>query len=376
MAKVTSVTPVSVSYPEPNDNNATRYLTLCRLEANDGTVGWGECVPMSGSGFPEACRATEAIIDGLASLVIGSDPIDNLAIWHRIKSRTWWYGPQGIAAFALSAIDMALWDLKGKLLGLPLVSLLGGATRDRLPASAATHAMLEDIVAEAERHRVFVEQGFKGVKVGLSERSGGLGNDPDRDIEFVRLLRAAVGPDTDIMIDRGQSLAWSFNDTVKRIKGMEEHGLLWIEEPFEPCQGAAFGRLRQRVDTLIATGERKWNAAEYQNLIDTGTVDVIGCDPGRAEGVTGFVQLVAMVDRAGLWFNAHSWSSAINTAASLAVSALSPRCLYFELKPVENPMQHELVTKPIIQKDGLVEVPSGPGLGIELDERVLQRYRL
>jgi L-alanine-DL-glutamate epimerase-like enolase superfamily enzyme len=374
--KIRSVRPLSVSYPEPNDNNSTRYLTLCRVEADDGTVGWGECVPMSGSGFPEACRATEAIIQGLASLAIGLDPLDNLAIWHRIKSRIWWYGPQGIAAFALSAIDMALWDLKGKLLGIPLVSLLGGAVRERLPASAATHATLDDINAEAERHGVFVEQGFKGVKVGFSERSGELGFKPDRDVEFVRVLRAAIGPEADIMIDRGQGMVWDFDAAVKRIRGMEEHGLLWIEEPFEPHELDAFRRLRQRVDTLIATGERKWNTQEYRELIDTGTVDVIGCDPGRAEGVTGFCQLVAMVDGAGLWFNAHSWSSAINTAASLAVSALSSRCLYFELKPEENPMQHELVVNPIVQKDGWVEVLTGPGLGIEVDESVVSRYRL
>lgn len=374
--KIKSVVPVSVGYPEPNDNDATRYLTLCRIETDDGVVGWGESVPMSGSGFPEACRATEAIIEALASTVVNSDPLDNLSTWRRIKSRTWWYGPEGIAAFALSAIDMALWDVKGKVVGQPLVSLLGGAVRDRLPASAATHATLEDVHAEADRHGVYVEQGFKGVKVGFSERSGGLGFDADRDIEFVRLLRAAVGPSVDIMIDRGQSLVWTLDAAIKRIRGMEEHGLLWIEEPFEPHELDAFHRLRERVDTLVATGERKWNAAAYRELIDSGTVDVIGCDPGRAEGVTGFVELVRMAEQAGLWFNAHSWSSAINTAASLAVSALSPRCLYFELKPEENPMQHELVSEPIVQRDGWVEVPRAPGLGVEVNEKVVAKYRL
>lgn len=97
MTTVTKVSPVSVAYPESNDAGFTRYLTLCRIETKDGVVGWGECIPMSGSGFPEACRATEAMIEGLADLVEGSDPVSNLEIVSRIKKRTWWYGPEGIA---------------------------------------------------------------------------------------------------------------------------------------------------------------------------------------------------------------------------------------------------------------------------------------
>ena len=139
---IRKVTPVSVAYPEPNDDNNTRYLTLCRIEADDGTVGWGESITQ----FPEATGATERLIEGLAPLVVGRDPMDNLDIWRRIKAHTWWYSYQGgIACFALSAIDTALWDLKGKLLGLPLVQLLGGAHRDRLPVIASTHAFLPGI---------------------------------------------------------------------------------------------------------------------------------------------------------------------------------------------------------------------------------------
>jgi L-alanine-DL-glutamate epimerase-like enolase superfamily enzyme len=368
---------MSVAYPESNDAGFTRYLTLCRIETTDGVVGWGECIPMSGSGFPEACRATEAIVEGLADLLVGSDPVRNLATVANIKKRTWWYGPEGIAAFALSAIDIALWDLKGKILGLPLVDLLGGAVRERLPVIAATHATLPDIEAEAARHGDMVRAGFKGVKVGLSERSGGLGVDVERDINFMRLLREAVGPKADLMIDRGQSLVWDESSAIRRIRGFEEYGLVWIEEPLEPWEINGARRIKAATTTLIATGERTWNSRAYRELLGTGVVDVVGCDPGRSEGITGFMELVKLAEQHRVWFNAHTWSSAINTAASLAVSATSDRALVFELKPDVNPMQHELVSEPFEQRDGWIDVPTDkPGLGIEVDESVVQKYRL
>jgi L-alanine-DL-glutamate epimerase-like enolase superfamily enzyme len=377
MSRVARVEAISVAYPEANDAGFTRYLTFCRIETEDGAVGWGECIPMSGSGFPEACRATEVLIEGLSDLVIGTDPVDNLVTVRAIKKRTWWYGPEGIAAFALSAIDMALWDLKGQVLDRPLVQLLGGAVREQLPVIAATHATLPDIEAEAARHGDMVRAGFRGVKVGFSERSGGLGFDVDHDIDFVRLLREAVGPEADVMIDRGQSLVWDVSSAIRRVRGFEEHGLVWIEEPLEPTEIEGFRRLRASVSTLIATGERTWHTRAYRQLLEEDVVDVVGCDPGRSEGITGFVEMVKLCEQYNVWFNPHSWSSAINTAASLAVAATSDRCLVFELKPEENVMQHELVSRPFEQVGGLVDVPMDrPGLGIEVDESVVAKHRL
>ncbi len=372
--RIAKVTPVSVSYPEPNDNNNMRYLTLCRIETSDGVVGWGESI----SQFPEAARATEALLEGLVPLLLNQNPLDNMELWRRVKQHSWWYGYQGgIASFALSAIDIALWDLKGKLLGQPLVTLLGGARRDRLPVIASTHAFNPSIEFEAERHGRYVrEEGYKGVKIGFGKRGEArLGYEAERDITFVRLLREAIGPKGDIMIDRGQSLQWDLGHAIRLTNAFEEHDLRWIEEPLEPQDIEGFRKLRTHVKTLVATGEREWNVAAYERLIATGIVDVVGCDPGRAEGITGFLQLIQRVETASIWYNAHAWSSAIITAASLALSAISDRCLVFEMKPIENPMQDELVVSPFKQKDGWIDVPTAPGLGIEVREDVVAKYR-
>jgi L-alanine-DL-glutamate epimerase-like enolase superfamily enzyme len=372
--KIRSVTPFSVSYPEPNDNDNMRYLTFCRVEADDGTCGWGEAITQ----FPESTRATERIVEGMAEKVVGRDAMENVDIWRSIKASTWWYGYLGgPASFALSCIDIALWDLKGKLLGQPLVNLLGGAHRSHLPVIASTHAFNASIEYEAERHGRYVrEQGYRGVKIGMGKRGDAcLGYELGRDVEFVRLLREAVGPDAMIMMDRGQSLPWSVADAIRRINAFEEYDLTWMEEPLEPSDIEGFRKLRPHVKCLIATGEREWTARGFKQFIETGIVDVVGCDVGRAEGITGVLKVIEYVEANDVWFNSHAWSSAVNTAASIALSAITPRCMLQELKPDPNPMQHELVDEPFTQVDGRIEVPRRPGLGVEPRLDVLEKYR-
>lgn len=376
MTKVRSVTPISVRYPEPNDDGAIRHLTLCRIEADDGTVGWGEAI----TSWPDACRATEAIIDGIAGeLVVGRDPLDNVDIWRSIRQRAWWYGNRGgISSFALSAIDIALWDLKGKLLGVPVTQLLGGAHHTRLPAIASTHPRLESLEAEADKHAGYItDLGFQGCKFGLGKKGDArLGSDIERDVEFIRLLRERVGPEPMLMWDRGvNTLIWDVSFALRLTTALEQYGLTWMEEPFEPDDLDSFRRLKTRCSTLIGSGEREWNVEGYRSFIASGAADVIGFDPGRAEGITGGRRVIELVEEAGVWFNAHAWSSAIVTAASLALSLTTPRVLVFEFKAEKSPMQHELVERPIEQSGGYVEGIECPGLGIEVREAVVEKYR-
>ena len=373
--RIAKVTPISVAYPEPNDSGATRHLTFCRIESTDGTVGWGESVTM----WPEACRATEKIIEGMGELIVGRDVADNRAIWRQLRDHIWWYGYRGgVSYFALSAIDLALWDLKGKDLGQSVLKMLGGAVQDSLPAIASTHAFLT-MEEEVEKHGRWVqEDGFRGVKIGMGKAGvTRLGYEAKRDIEFVRQLREAVGPDAWIMLDRGVKLTWDLEHAIRLIRKFEEYGLRWMEEPFEPYEYINYKKLRGAVNTMLAWGEREWDERGYREVIGTGTADVVGCDPGRVGGITGALQTIRLVEEAGVWFNAHAWSSAVVTSASLALSLSTDRCLLFEFKPIENPMQHELVTNPIVHDRGTVRIPpERPGLGIDLQEKVIRKYKM
>ena len=372
--RIVKVEPIPVAYPEPNDFNAERYLCLVKITTDDGIVGWGESITQ----FKEANGATAALINGLAEFVIGKDPLDNGAIWRAIKERYWWYGYRGgLASYALSAIDIALWDIKGKALNTSLLQLLGGAVHERLPVIASGHAHDSSIPKMAEQAQEWMSTGMQGMKVGFGKRgNANLGYEHDRDVEYVKQMRNAIGPNKMLMIDLGYAIKWDVATAVKRVQAFDEYNINWIEEPLGAWDPEGYRTLRDKTKCLIAYGEREWNVDGFDQILSTGTCDVFGIDPGRAEGVTGFVKAVARIESHRRQANAHAWSSAIVSAASLAVSFSSLAFKLFEFKPLRNPMQHELVSEPFEQKDGWIYPPSDkPGLGIEINEDVVNKYR-
>ncbi|MDI1288404.1 MAG: mandelate racemase/muconate lactonizing enzyme family protein [bacterium] len=371
---IASVEAIPVAYPEPNDFNATRYLCLVKITTSDGVVGWGESITQ----IPEANPAVAAIIQGMGELIIGRDPIHTEAIWRASKDRAWWYGYNGgLASNAVAAIDIALWDIKGKILGKSVLDLLGGPVHERLPAIASSHAHYESIPAMVEEAQEWLSTGLQGMKVGFGKRGDArLGYEHDRDVEYVRSIREGIGADKAIMIDCGINVKWDVSTAVKRVQAFDEYNIAWIEEPLGAWDPEGYATLRAKTTTLIAYGEKEWNLEGFERVLATGTCDVVGVDPGRAEGITGFKKVTDRVEAYRRQANAHAWSSAIVSAASLAISFSSPACKLFELKPLRNPMQHDLVPEPIEHIDGWVYPPSDrPGLGIDVQEDVVDRYR-
>ncbi len=372
--RISGIEAIPVAYPEPNDCNAERHLCLVRMQGEDGQVGWGESITQ----FREASLATKAIIEGMAPLLVGKDPAHTDSLWRSLKQHSWWYGNgSGIACFAIAALDIALWDLKGKALGASVLDLLGGPVHDRIPAIASAHAFKSDIDEMADDAAGWIGRGLHGVKVGFGKKGDAhLGYEHDRDIAFVKAMREAIGPTPAIIIDLGVKVYWNVSTAIRRVRDMEEFGLDWIEEPLGPTDPAGYAVLRNAVSTKIAYGEREWNLDGYQRILDSGTVDVVGVDPVLAEGITGFRQIAERIEVAGRQANAHAWSSAIISASSLAISFASPACRVFEVKPLRNPMQHDLVAAPIEPVDGWMQPPTGVGLGIEVLDEVVEHYRL
>jgi L-alanine-DL-glutamate epimerase-like enolase superfamily enzyme len=371
--RIASVEAIPVSYPEPNDFNALRHLCLVKLTADDGQVGWGESITQ----FPEASFATKAIIEGMAESVVGKDPVSHELIWRTIKDRAWWYGHGGgIASNAIAAIDIAVWDLKGKALGASVTELLGGPVHERLPAIASCHGHYEEIPRMVEEAQEWLSTGLQGVKVGFGKRGNArLGYEHDRDVEYVRQMREGIGPKRSLMIDNGWAIKWDVATAVKRCVAFDDYDVTWVEEPLGAWDPEGYRTLRDKTKTLIAYGEKEWTLEGFERVLATGTVDVVGVDPGRAEGITGFKRIADRVDFYKRQSNAHAWSSAICSAASLAVSFSNPSFKLFEFKPLRNPMQHDLVTRPFEHVDGWVYPPTGPGLGIEVIDEVVDRYR-
>jgi D-galactarolactone cycloisomerase len=371
--KIVAVEAFPLAYAEPNDAGGRRHVCLVRVLAEDGQVGWGEAVTI----WPEASRAVVAVVAGLAELLVGQDALATTRLWTMVREHTWWYGVGGIATFAHAAVDMALWDLRGRVTGQRVVDLLGGPVHDGQPLVVSCHAARADLGAgAAEIADWVVRTGAWGVKVGFGKRGdAALGVDHDRDVAFVRELRGALGPEPRIMIDIGARIRWDVATAVRRVRAFEEHDLHWIEEPLGADDPEGYATLRAKTSTLIAYGEREWTVRGVDRILRTGTVDVVGVDPGRTEGITGFARACALAEAAGRQANAHAWAGPVAFAASLAVSAASAACHQFEVQPLPNPLHADLahVTPPVA---GRIAPPSGPGLGVEVDERALARFRI
>lgn len=373
MTKIKKVQAFPLAYPEPHYKGIERYITLARVETDDGAVGWGECI----SQFKEATLATRIIIEqGLAPLIVEENPLDVERCFQKMLSRIWWYGPEGIAAFGVSAVDMALWDLAGRILNQPVATLLGGRLHDRVAAMASFIFDMEDFDWTLKEFSWCRDQGYRILKAGWGMRPEAVfGQDCKKDIEIVRLVREVIGDDRELVVDTpGIRAIWDVSTAIQRFRDLEPYRLKWIEQPLLPSDLAGHARLRAAVSTPIGTGEDEWSVETYKSLIDSDGVDVIQIDPGRAHGITGSRNAIKLIEAANLKWSAHTWSSALNTAASVHLLANSTHGISMDFKPHESPMQHELVANPWVQREGYLAVGDAPGLGVEVREEIVKKY--
>ncbi len=360
-------------YKEPHYRGQERCVTLVRIETDDGVVGWGEAI----SQYPEAALATKLLVDqGFAPRILGRDPLDVEVLWQEMCSHAFWYGVEGIAAFAISAIDMALWDAKGKILGQPVARLVGGLVQLALPAMASIIFDMDDLDWTLAEFQSFKDSGYKWVKGGWGMRADSVfGIDRARDLRFVREIRALIGEELELVVDTpGARGLWDVPTAIRRVRDLEEFNLRWVEQPLPPGDLRGHTRLRSMVTTPIGTGEDEWSPESYQRVIESNGVDVLQLDPGRCLGITGCREVVKLVEAANLRCTAHSWSSALNTAASLHFLATTRHGDTLDFKPHESPMQHELVEDPWVPEAGLLAVRSEPGLGVQVRQSVVDQY--
>jgi L-alanine-DL-glutamate epimerase-like enolase superfamily enzyme len=373
--KIAAMEVFPLAYPEPHFRGTERCVTLVRISSDDGTSGWGEGI----SQFPEATLATCILLErGLAPLLVGANPLNVEVIWRRMLEHTYWYGREGVAAFAISAVDMALWDLKGKILGQPVSRLIGGQLKTSIPAMASIIFDMDDLNWTLKEFDGFRRDGYRIVKAGWGMRSDSVfGQDRVRDLQYVREIRQVIGDGIDLVVDTpGATGLWDVPTAIQRFRELEPFHLRWIEQPLLPQDLAGHARLRAAVTTPIGTGEDEWGPESYKHVIDSNGVDVVQIDPGRCLGLTGAREVIKMVEARNLKFSAHSWSSALNTAASLHLLATSSAGDTLDFKPHQSPMQHELVTDPWAQEEGNLELREAPGLGVNVDVAAVTRYRL
>jgi L-alanine-DL-glutamate epimerase-like enolase superfamily enzyme len=269
----------------------------------------------------------------------------------------------------MSGVEIALWDLFGQATGRPVYQLLGGGFRKRFRAYASI--LFGDTPAETEgRARCLAAQGYRAVKFGW----GPLGQSEAGDLAQVRAARQGLGPDVELMVDAG--LCWDTATALRRARQFETFGLTWLEEPLHPDNLAGYGRLSAASPVRIAAGEEVCDVGEFVRLMDEGGIDVAQVDVTRVGGLARAKRIGwAAAERQRLCVN-HSYKTGVNIAASLHFVASLPNTHYFEYCVEQNPLRQTLTRQRFPVVDGDISVPEGPGLGVELDEEVVARYRV
>lgn len=347
--------------------DSSQDALLIRISTNAGITGYGEVdgSPLVAKAVVEA-PASHTRATGLRELLVGQDPLDISRLWHRMFEGTLYFGREGAVIQAMAGVDLALWDIKGKVLEQPVHRLLGGAHRNELRAYAS-HMFEFTPEATARRAAEAVDAGFTAVKFGWEP----MGPDAALDEALVRGIREAVGDSVDVLIDAG--LAWDLKTAIQRCRLFEPYDIYWLEEPLRPDDLRGYSALAAAVDTRIAAGEEECTVAGFLRLMDEGRIDVVQVDVTRT-GLTQAMQIAALADQRGLPCINHTFTTEINVAASLHFLAAIPNAHILEYCVEPSDLRRRLIRNPVRLIDGCAQVPQEPGLGVEPDPAVIEEY--
>ena len=346
----------------------TRGACLVEIVAEDGTTGWGECYGPA--------RLNAPIVNAMAADLAGKDPLAIDAIWLHLYNKYRDYGRKGLVVSALSGIDIALWDLKGHHFETPVYALMGGPFRREVRAYATgTYRLksgdpLDYIIREVKG---YVKEGFSAVKLKI-----GFGVNEDE--KLIRAVRDAIGPDIGLMLDANHGFdALEAIELGRRVAPLD---IGWFEEPVVPDDLDSYVEVRRGQPIPVAGGECEFTRWGFRDVLTRRAIDILQPDTCAAGGLSECKKIADMATAFGVRYVPHVWGCGVGLAASLQLLAVLPHSppRHTPLEPIlefdrsEHPFRQEVLTSPIEHKGGIVAIPDGPGLGIEIDRDTIKRF--
>ena len=349
-----------------NKTASCQDLVLVRVRTDEGLEGIGEA-----DSSPEVAKAiidapfSHNIACGLREILIGENPLETDRLWQKMLRQTMYFGRTGVTISAMSAIDMALWDLKGKHFGEPIHRLLGGKQHDRFRAYASI-LFGKDGAETREIGQRWIEDGYTAVKFGWEP----MGQSEQLDLELVAGARDGI-TDATLLVDAG--CVWDARTALRRAHAFSPFNVEWLEEPLRPDDVAGYRWLRDRSPIPIAAGEEECGRASFKPLIDAHALDVYQIDIAR-NGFTDAAYLRQRIVEIGARPCNHCYTSPLTEAASLHWLSTCRDAFLFEDCVEDEPMRHELAIERIQANDGWIEVPDRPGLGVTLNEEFVAAH--
>jgi len=361
---------------------ARRTAHLVEVQTDDGITGWGECF-----GPGNVALANKGIVEKVIQpMVLGDDPLDRDVIWHKVYNLLRDHGQKGMPMQALSGVDIALWDIAGKVAGLPLHKLIGGAHRDRVRAYGYGMMLKRESVADhvarfRDEAAAILDMGFTATKMKV-----GLG--PRDDVRLCQAVAEAVGDRGLFMVDANH--CYTTSDAFHVGRALEELGAHWFEEPVAPEDLDGYRELRAGLKVNISGGEAEFNRWGWRQILENRGLDIAQPEVCALGGVSEYLRVLALCHAHFTPVINHVWGSAIAVATNLHLLAampplpggLNPWEPMLEFDTTDNRFRDDLLTEPLnIQAqvaagDGTVAVPTGPGLGVTPDRDFLKHYEV
>jgi len=369
--RITKVEAIELRLPEEQVlpiPSGVQDTLIIKIETDEGITGIGE--------VESAARVAKAVVNapmssiftsGLGRLLIGMDPLDIEPINDKIYKASLFSGRGGIFIQTIAGIDIALWDIAGKYYKQPIYKLLGGAFRDKIPVYASIK-FAETAEETKERGIACKEQGFKAVKFGY----GPIGQSEKLDLELIKAARESV-EDIDFMIDA--ATRWDVTTAMRRARQLEDLNPLWIEEPLDPADYEGYRRLCSMSGVPIAQGEAECGLINYRNLLEYSGANVLQVDLAR-NGFTVARRVGDMAELKNMKLSNHCFTTPINMVAGFHWLMSRKNTTFAEYSIQDGPLRNELVDPLPVAKDGFVTVGDGYGLGIELNENIVKKYRV
>ncbi|MFC1907988.1 mandelate racemase/muconate lactonizing enzyme family protein [Chloroflexota bacterium] len=370
--KITQVEAIEIRLPEVKvENKASSAQDACiiKIYTDEGIVGIGEVnsSPHIAKAVVEAPMSS-SIASGLGRLLIGMNPLDIEVINEKMYQASFYCGRRAVVIHTIGGIDIALWDIAGKYYKQPIYQLLGGAFQKRMRAYGSD-LFGADGKETREKAKKWVSQGFTAVKFGWKP----MGESERLDLELVEGARLGAGDENDILIDAG--CCWNTRTAKTRSRQFEQYRPFWLEEPLDQDNLDGYQELRQMSNIPIATGEGEAGIYAWRDLIERGCMDIIQIDLAR-NGFTTTKKISDMAESHGLRVVNHFWSTPINLVSGLHWLASRKSTFICEYYFEENPLRTQLIKQDIKAIDGFITVPEEPGLGIELNDEIINRYRV
>jgi D-galactarolactone cycloisomerase len=348
-----------------------RTAMIVEIECDDGTTGCGEAF-----GPPFVNAATIETV--YKPMLLGRDPLDRDTLWLEMYNKLRDHGRKGSVIEALSAVDIALWDIAGKHFGVPVYRLLGRHYRDRVEAYATglyRKRTADNTAALVDEARTYAGQGFRAMKIKI-------GFGPAYDLEITRAIREALGPGIRLAVDANH--AYDVSTALRLCDSLEPLGIEWFEEPIVPEELEGFRQLRARTSIPISTGEAEFTRWGFRDLIAAKVVDIVQPDCCVVGGLTEALRVADLADAWHVRCVPHVWGTGVAIAVALQLLAMIPPCppsLYpiepmLELDRTANVFREELNRNGYDLSAGVVKIPDLPGLGVDLDRKVLEKYRI